>query len=299
MKARAKQIDVFNRKSTPYLYLFPTLLLMLTLIVMPIIMVIGYSFFDNVIVIDSPEFVGLANYISLFQDSTFWVSIRNTAFFVGFSVLFHLILGMTFAMLLNTRYLGNLGKAVFRVIYVLPWVFTASVIAILWRLMLSPSGVLNYLLESFGLIAAQVEWLSNRQFALMSVTFVNIWAGYPFFMISILAGLQGISSDLYEASAIDGANAVQQFFRITIPQLKPILISLIMLDFVWTTQQFALIWMLTGGGPINATEMLSTFIYKQGFTRNQFAMASASAVVILLICTAAAIFYVKVQKARD
>ena len=299
MRTNVKYAGDFRKKATPYVYLFPTVTLMVVLIVVPITMVIGYSFFDNVIVNPSPEFVGLQNYFSILGDSTFRVAVRNTAFFVGFSVLFHMILGMTFAMLLNTRYIGNKTKAVFRVLYVLPWVFTASVIAILWRLMLNPSGIVNYILNTLHLVDGRIEWLGSRQFALMSVTVVNIWAGYPFFMISILAGLQGISTDLYEASAIDGANMVQQFLRITIPQLKPILISLIMLDFVWTTQQFALIWMLTGGGPINATEMLSTYIYKQGFSRFQYSMASASATIVLVICTIVAILYVRHQKARD
>jgi len=118
-------------------------------------------------------------------------------------------------------------------------------------------------------------------------------------MVSILAGLQGIPTDLYEASAIDGANAVQQFFRISIPQLKPIIISLLMLDFVWTIQQFALIWMTTGGGPINATEMMSTFIYKRGFSKYQYSQASASAVILLVVCSVIAIFYVRHQRERD
>lgn len=119
-------------------------------------------------------------------------------------------------------------------------------------------------------------------------------------MISILAGLQGISSDLYEAAAIDGANAPNTFFRITIPQLKPILISLLMLDFIWTFQQFALIWTTTGGGPINATEMMSTYIYKWAFSKYKYSMASAASCVILVFCIILAIFYVRSQqKARD
>jgi multiple sugar transport system permease protein len=151
----------------------------------------------------------------------------------------------------------------------------------------------------FDLYDGRIEWFGSRNFALIAVTLVNIWAGYPFFMVSILAGLQGISTDLYEASSIDGANTVQQFFNITIPQLKPILLSLLMLDFVWTTHQFALIWMTTGGGPVNATEVLSTYIYKEAFSRNQYAMASASAVIVLIVCTIVAVFYVRHQKARD
>ena len=263
-------------------------------------MVIYYSFFDNVIINDSPQFVGLANFITILGDNAFWSAVRNTSFFVGFSVLFHFILGMTFALLLNTSYFGARIKGIFRVLYVLPWMFTASVIAILWRLMLNPNGIVNYyLMEVFSITADRIEWLGSRQFALIAITFINIWAGYPFFMISILAGLQGISNDLYEAAAIDGAGSVKQFLNVTIPSLKPILISLLMLDFVWTIQQFALIWMTTGGGPAGSTETLSTLIFRQGFTRNQFALASTSATIVLLVCTAVAILYVRHQKARD
>ena len=178
--------------------------------------------------------------------------------------------------------------------------FTASVIAIVWRMMMDPSGVLNYFIQLFHLSEDQVLFLASRDNALKSVTLINIWSGYPFYMISILAGLQGISNDLYEAASLDGANSVQKFFRITIPQLRPILISLIMLDFVWTLQQFALIWMTTGGGPVNATEVISTFIYKQSFTKYQYSIASAGAVILLIVCTIVGIFYVRQQqKAGD
>lgn len=284
---------------TPYLYLLPTIVLMFILLIIPIFMVIGYSFYDNVIINNNPTFVGLENYTKVLSDPTFAVAIRNTLLFVIVSIVAHFIIGMTFAMLLNTRYLSIMAKGIFRVIYALPWMFTASVIAIVWRMMLNPNGVLNYLMMNAGIISEKVEWLGSRDVALATVTVINIWSGYPFYMISILAGLQGISTDLYEASALDGANAVQTFFRITIPQLKPILISLLMLDFVWTLQQFALIWMTTGGGPVNATETISTYIYKQGFSKYQYSMASAGAVILLIVCTIIGIFYVRQQKARD
>ncbi len=284
---------------TPYLYLLPTIILMCILLIVPIVMVIGYSFYDNVIINKNPVFVGLENYSKVLSDPVFFVAIKNTLFFVLISIIAHFLIGMLFAMLLNTRYLGVMTKGIFRVIYALPWMFTASVIAIVWRMMLNPNGVLNYLMTNMGLISEKVEWLASRDVALASVTLINIWSGYPFYMISILAGLQGISTDLYEASALDGANAVQTFFRITIPQLKPILISLLMLDFVWTLQQFALIWMTTGGGPVNATETISTYIYKQGFSKYQYSMASAGAVILLIVCTIIGIFYVRQQKAGD
>lgn len=284
---------------TPYLYLLPTIVLMCILLIIPIVMVISYSFYDNVIINKNPVFVGLKNYATVLTDPTFLVAIKNTLLFVLISIVAHFLIGMLFAMLLNTRYLGITAKGIFRVIYALPWMFTASVIAIVWRMMLNPNGVLNFLMMNAGIISEKVEWLASRDVALSAVTVINIWSGYPFYMISILAGLQGISTDLYEASALDGANAVQTFFRITIPQLKPILVSLLMLDFVWTLQQFALIWMTTGGGPVNATETISTYIYKQGFSKYQYSMASAGAVILLIVCTIIGIFYVRQQKAGD
>ena len=291
--------DILKRQATPYVYLLPTVVLMFILLVIPILMVIRYSFYDNVIINKNPVFVGLQNYKAVLSDPNFLVAIRNTLFFVIVSIIAHLIIGMVFALVLNTRYLGDKTKGIFRVIYALPWMFTASVIAILWRMMLNPNGVINYLITSMNLVNDNISFLASRDIALKAVTLINIWSGYPFYMISILAGLQGISTDLYEASALDGANAVQTYFRITVPQLKPILISLLMLDFVWTLQQFALIWMTTGGGPVNATETISTYIYKQGFTKYQYSMASTGAVILLIVCTIIGIFYVRQQKARD
>lgn len=177
--------------------------------------------------------------------------------------------------------------------------FNATVIAILWKLLLNPNGIVNYLLVNAHLITEKISWLSDRSIVLGVLTFINIWAGYPFYMISILAGLQGISSNLYEAASIDGATPVQQFFHITLPQLKPILISIAMLDFIWTTQNFSLIWLLTAGGPSHATEMMSTYVYTTAFMEYQYSQASAAAVIILLACVVLAIFYVRNQTRTD
>ena len=288
-----------KKKLTPYGYLLPTIILLFILLVIPVIMVIGYSFFDNVIVNKNPVFVGLKNYATVLHDKNFWNAISNTLFFVIVSMVAHLVIGMVFALVLNTRYLGNKTKGIFRVIYALPWMFTASVIAILWRMMLDPSGVLNYLMMTLHITSDKVSFLATRSIALQAVTLINIWSGYPFYMISILAGLQGISTDLYEASSLDGANTIQTYLRITLPQLKPILISLLMLDFVWTLQQFALIWMTTGGGPVNATETVSTYIYKQAFTKYQYSTASTGAVLLLIVCSIVGVLYVRQQRSED
>jgi multiple sugar transport system permease protein len=282
-----------GRTLEPYGFIAPTAILMLVLMIVPIVLVIGYSFMDNVIMNKNPDFVGIENFVTVLTDGVFATAIGNTLIFTVVSVIAHLLIGLGFAMLLNSPLISNASRAVFRVIYILPWLFTAAVIAVLWRMLLSPNGVVNYLLQS------DLEWLSSPALALGAVTFINIWAGYPFFMISLLAGLQGIPADLYEAATVDGANGMQRFFNVTLPQLRPIIISMTLLDLIWTSQQFALIWLTTGGGPINVTEMLSTYTYKLAFSRYEFALASTSAVLILLFSMVLAFFYVRHQRARD
>lgn len=289
-------MKLLGKKTAPYRYLAPTLILMIVFMVVPICMVIGYSFMDRAVVSQNPAFVGLENYKTLFTDRQYWNAVTNTIIFVLVSVVAHLVLGMIFAMLLNSKYFATRTKTIARVVYILPWVFTASVVAILWKLMLQPSGIVNYILSVFPQISRNSEWLSNKDIALAVICFINIWCGYPFYMISILAGLQGISEDLYESAAIDGSTATKSFMYITLPQLKPILISIAMLDFIWTLQSFNVIWMLTGGGPVNATETLSIYIYKLAFQKVDYSMAATAATVLLIVCIFIAIFYVRQQK---
>ncbi|PUB27055.1 carbohydrate ABC transporter membrane protein 1 (CUT1 family) [Promicromonospora sp. AC04] len=283
----------FRKTAEPFGFLAPTLVLMFVLMVIPVVLVVGYSFMDNVILTKEPEFVGVDNFVTVLTDGVFLTAIRNTLFFTISSVVAHLVIGLGFAMLLNSPLIGTVSRAIFRALYILPWLFTAAVIAVLWRMLLAPNGVVNFLLDT------DVEWLASPALALGTVTFINIWAGYPFFMVSLLAGLQGVPAQLHEAATVDGANGWQRFWSVTIPQLRPIIISLTLLDLIWTSQQFALIWMTTGGGPVNVTEMLSTYTYKLAFSRYEFALASTSAVLVLLMSMVLAFFYVRHQRAED
>lgn len=288
-----------KQKIQPYAFISPTIFLLLGLMVIPVGLVIKYSFYSNVIVEQSPVFVGLKNYLNIVQDEAFRTALFNTSIFTIASVVAHLIIGLGFATLLNSSLVSNFSKSLFRMIYILPWLFTVAIIAILWRMILNPNGVINYIITTLGLAESPIEWLSSERTALFAVIVINIWAGYPFYMTSILAGLQGIPRDLYEAATVDGASGFQQFLNVTLPQLKPIIISMSMLDLIWTSQQFALIWMTTGGGPITSTEMLGTYTYKLAFSQYQFSMASTSAVVLLLLSMILAFFYVRNQKVQD
>ena len=291
--------SLIKRKLEPYGFISPTVLLLLLLMVIPVFLVIRYSFMDNVIVNQNPLFVGLENYRNMIVDERFIIAVKNTAFFTIVSVIAHLIIGLSFATLLNSELLSKTSRTIFRMIYILPWLFTVAIIAILWRMILNPLGVLNYIIMSLGISQNQTEWLSNESTALLAVTFINIWAGYPFYMISLLAGLQGIPKDLHEAALVDGATGFQKFWNVTLPHLKPLIISMSILDLIWTSQQFALIWMTTGGGPLSATEMLGTYTYKLAFSQYEFSQASTSAVFLFLISMGLALVYNRTQRARE
>lgn len=287
-----------RKRLVPYVYVAPATFLFCLLMLFPMLTVLRYSLMDGAITKKDASFVGLQNYVAIFQDPVFWQSVAQTLYFTVMSVIFHLLIGLAFALLLNSQRVDPFIRSILRVLYILPWLFTAVIIAIIWRLLLDPNGVVNSILMSLHIVNFKVEWFSSTKTALHALTFANIWAGYPLYMVSLLAGLQGIPKDLYEAAGIDGANEFQKFRYITIPQLMPIIISIALLDFIWTMQVFPLVWMTTGGGPIYATEVLSTYTYKLAFSSYEFSRASASAIFILIISMGATYFYIKHQKAR-
>ena len=287
-----------SKRLAPLLYVTPATLLFCLLMLFPMVMVVRYSLMDGAITKKDPAFAGLQNYREVFEDPVFWQSVWQTIYFAGMSVIFHLLIGLAFALLLNSERINPVVRSILRVLFILPWLFTAVIIAVIWRLLLDPNGVINSVLMALHIVGFKVEWFASTKTALHAVTFVNIWAGYPLYMVSLLAGLQGIPKDLYEAAGIDGANEWHKFRYITIPQLMPIIISIALLDFIWTMQVFPLVWMTTGGGPIHATEMLSTYTYKLAFREYELSLASASAILILLLSMSMTYFYIKHQKAR-
>lgn len=163
---------------TPFGYLSPTLVLLFVLMIVPIIMVVGYSMMDNVIVNQNPVGVGFKNYGEVLTNPVFWKATRNTLVFTSVSVVVHLVMGLTFAMMLNSTLLGPWLSGFFRVVLVLPWLFTVAVVAVLWRMLLSPNGVVNFLLGSSGLTDGRTEWLADPAYALATLTFINIWSGW-------------------------------------------------------------------------------------------------------------------------
>jgi multiple sugar transport system permease protein len=270
-----KSFHIKDRQMWTFFVLPGTLLLILVL-GFPAVQSITYSFYPE----GGESSFTLENYSILFEDSVFREVFSNTVIFVALSVASHLLLGLGVALVLNMEILA---KPLFRLIALLPWVVPDVVAGIIWRWMLDPVyGALNDLLLRIGWISDHVQWLSHPQLALFSVIFVNLWRGFPFVMLILLAGLQSIPSVLYEAAAIDGATRWQLFIRITLPSLKKMLVVALALDIVWEVRRFGLIQAMTQGGPGNITEVLSTYIYKQYFQFFRFEFASAVAVVMTI-----------------
>ncbi len=232
----------------------------------------------------------LSHYKYLLADPVFKTAFWNTGIFVLLSVSSHLILGLAVAMVLNS---ALPAKPLFRIIALLPWVVPDVVAGIIWKWMYNPLyGAINDVLFRFGLIDSQVEWLSNPRLVLFSVVLVNLWRGFPFVMLILLAGLQSISQDLYEAAAIDGASRWQSFIHITIPGLQKMIVVALALDTVWEVRRFGLIQAMTRGGPGMLTEVLSTYTYKQYFQFFRFEYASAIAVVMTVVLLGVSIPYI-------
>jgi multiple sugar transport system permease protein len=261
---------------TGYLFVLPALLLLLAVLGFPALVSLLLSF--------RPEGGGglsLEQYRFLLQDTLFHQAFWNTGLLVVLSVAAHLGLGLMVALALN---LPLRAQPTLRLLALLPWVIPDVVAGIIWKWLYNPlNGALNDVLVRLGLLAAPLDWLGGRHLPLLSVTLANVWRGFPFVTLILLAGLQAIPREHYEAASIDGAAALQRFRHITLPGLRKMLVVALALDTVWEVRRFGLIQAMTQGGPGSLTEVLSTLIYKQYFKFFRFEYASAIAVVMTAV----------------
>lgn len=283
MKEHVQKMSRSRLKSKliPYGFISPASLTILILVVYPILYGIYISFFDTNLV-NKWKFVGLRYYFQALTDASFLHSLGKTMIFTVSVVAGHFFLGFVFASVLNMKIRF---RTLFRGILILPWLFPDVVIAYLFKWILNTQGgIINELLIHFNLISEPVGWLSTSATAFPCVILVSIWKGYPLVMVQILAGIQTISTDMYEAAEIDGATMWQRFKYVTIPALKPILTTILILDTVWVFKQFTMIWLMTSGGPGSTTMVSAIEIYKNAFTYFKYGLASAQSVYILVIC---------------
>jgi arabinogalactan oligomer/maltooligosaccharide transport system permease protein len=243
------------------------------------------------------EFVGLDNYVDLLtgQRGRFWLQFTNTIVWTTAGVFFHFTLGLALAVLLNRRFKG---RSLYRVMLIVPWAVPGFVSAFAWKFMFNQRfGLINSTLESLGM--DPVEWFSHRWTALFACIVTNIWMGVPFMMVAILGGLQAIDQDLYEAAALDGASPWQQFRNVTMPGLRPVSQTVILLGTIWTFNMFAVIYFVSGGEPAGQSEILVTGAFRAAFEglRN-YSLAATYGVLILSMLMIYASVYKRVLRSQ-
>lgn len=285
----------FKYDNVGLLFALPAFLYMLVFIGYPIISNLILSVQDVTVrnlAKGDKNFVGLGNYMTLFQDGVFRTTITNTLKFTVFSLIFQFIIGFALAVFFNKNF--SFAKPV-RGLLMIPWMIPMTVTALIFKFMFSTDvGIFNYILRSIGMITENVEWLTNTNTAMWCVIFANVWIGIPFNTILLSTGLTTIPQDLYEGAAIDGANGIQRFFKITLPLLRPTIESVLVLGFIYTFKCYDLIYVMTSGGPVNSTHLLSTYSYKLSFEMFNYSMGSAAANVLLVILLLVGMLYLKI-----
>jgi ABC-type sugar transport system permease subunit len=262
-----------------YLFVLPMVIMVLALVAYPFCYAAYLSLTRKYVGVP-PVFVGFENYVRLAYDGFFRRAVWNSFVFTFASVGFKLALGMVMALVLTSRIRY---RNLFTGLLLIPWVAPTVVSALNFLWIFDASlGVLNYLLvKVFRILPQGVGWLSEAGTAMASVIFVNVWRGFPFFGISFLAGLKAIPGEQYEAAAVDGANIVQRFRHVTLPALRNIIIIVTLLSTIWTFNDFAIVYILTKGGPGGATQVIPVFTYEMAFGAQRLGEAIAAALYML------------------
>jgi multiple sugar transport system permease protein len=273
--------------------LLPTVILLGLFIAYPFVEGVLLSVTDARVGVPG-KFVGLANFEALWDDSIFRVAVWNTFVYTAVASVFKLALGLWLALLLNRNFRG---KAFTRAFILLPFIIPTVLSTFAWKWMFDPTfSVINWTLFQLGLIHARINWLGDPNLALISVIIVNVWRGVPFFAISLLAGLQTINPELQEAAAIDGARPWQRFWHVTWPLLLPVTMVVLLFSVIQTFADFQLVYVLTGGGPANATQLFATYAYQIGVGTGLLSQGAAISLAMfpfLLIVVVVQLLYIR------
>jgi multiple sugar transport system permease protein len=271
------------------LLLAPTLLAFLAVIVYPLVSAIYLSLFSIYTPTLQGRFVGLANYRQLLETPEFWLSLRNNIVWTVGTLALQIVLGVLMALMLHQ---SLVFRALARSLVLFPY-FVSTVVAVLvWRWLFNDLyGILNHLLVWLTVVRMPIDWLGQMPNAMISVILVGAWKYFPFVVIAVLARLQTIPEPLYEAAKIDGAGPVGRFFDVTLPQLREVLIVVVLLRAIWDFKEFDLIYLLTGGGPITSTQTIPLLVYKDAFGLNEMGRASAYAVAMMVVMLAFMLLY--------
>jgi len=276
-----------NSKATIYSFLGIGLVVTLALIVAPVVYAISLSFYRMDSFIGTPQWVGLDNYLAVVRLPEFWNALKNGLIYSAGSIVLQLVLGIGFALVLNEVFPG---RNFVRGLSILPYLLPTVVVVLTFKWMVDGSiGIVTAGIAWLGL--PPVSWFESPGAAMASVIFVSVWMWTPFVTTCFLAALQTVPASLYEAARVDGTTAIQRFFHITVPMLKPILTVIVLLRAIWMFNKFDVIWLLTRGGPVSSTEHLAILSYRHAFSLFDIGGGAAIATISFLILSAVVFVY--------
>jgi multiple sugar transport system permease protein len=276
--------------ATPWLLLAPALFVTTVIVLVPAAQTVWMSFHD--VVLFRPRvrpFIGVANYVSALADPVFWESLLTSVIWVVAAVGLQFLLGLAAALLLNRRFAW---RGIARALIIVPWALPSVIIGLIWTWMLDFNlGLVNELGLRLHLLAHPVPWLSQPGTALAAVILAVVWQGFPFFAVTLLAGLQAIPAELYEAASLDGAGAVQKFRNVTLPGLAGVMTTALLLRMIWVANSLDLILVMTGGGPGTATQTLPLHAFLTAWSGGSYGQGSALAIILTLILLGVVVAY--------
>ena len=285
----------FRHENVGLLFALPAVVYMLIFVGYPIVhnIILGFQDVDVMNFLRGQKhFVGFENYVELFHDEVFFKSVGNTFVFTVCCLFFQFLIGFALAMFFNRKF--SFARPV-RGILMMPWMIPMTITALMFKFMFSTKvGVVNNILTGLGITSANIEWLTDQNIAMIPVIIANVWIGIPFNMILISTGLTSIPGELYESASIDGAGSFQQFIRITLPLMRSTIESILVLGFIYTFKVYDLVYVMTSGGPVNSTQLMSTYSYKLSFDNFLYSRGSAVANVLLVILLLVGIVYLRI-----
>ena len=275
----------------------PTVLIFSIVIVYPLVSALYLSLFKIFTPTLQGSWVGLDNYRELLSRGEFWISLRNNLVWTVSTVAIQIVFGIAVALILHQN---MWFRSLARSLVLFPYFISTVVAVLVWRWLLNDlHGILNHMLMLSGIISWPLDFLGTAPNAMITVILVGAWKTFPFVVIAVLARLQTIPEQLYEAARIDGAGPIARFFDVTLPQLREVLVVVILLRAIWDFKEFDLIFLLTGGGPSITTQTLPLLVYKEAFALNQMGMAAAYAVMMMAIMLVFMILYIRRTREKD
>ena len=282
-----------RQQITGYLFVAPAVLFLVAITFYPIFRSIQLSVIDYSIGSSDQPFVGMKYYAKLFEDEYLWNALKHSFYFGFTGFVVTVLIGMILAVLLNSNWTTLRVRDFMRGLFVLPWMFSTTVAALMWGLILHRDGILNSYLTQLGLLERPIAFTGDKVLALPVVIAIFVWKDTPFAMVMILAALKSVPMDLYDAAKVDGASSWQYFRYVTVPLMMPVVLTVSILVFIWGFGHYDLVKVITGGGPLHRSEVVSYYLYKVAFMQMDFSYGSAISILIFVILLLFAILYIR------